>query len=325
MSSTTCPVCEETFSAPGSLRDHAWDAHDACHYCGDQFRDEETLYTHWLATHADELSRSDHKRAKSEVGSLAFTDRLTHQGVGAAVGGLRRRTLLLAGGAAVAGSAAVVGTTRDRTGGTARNGTRGAGTGGQTNAVATARIPSSPDEYRYAVTGTANAGTTVTYFGSWKCPYCAQFSTGFLPTLIADYVETGEITLEFRNLTYIDGEPFLGADAPAAARAGLAVWNNDPKSYWGYHEQVLSNQPPESKQWATADKLMSFARTAGVADPSVIQTAIQENRYEDSLRATSAAAKEAGIRGTPTLLVDGTTVNPFEEGRTRRLIEDAIA
>ena len=325
MSSNTCPVCEEKFSAPGSVRDHAWDAHDACHYCGDQFGDEETLYTHWLAAHVEELSRSDRKRAESEIGSLVFTDRLSHQGIGAAVGGLRRRTLLLAGGAAVAGSAAVAGTTLDRTGDTAQDGNRDAGARGQTTAVATAPIPSSPDESRYAVTGTADAGTTVTYFGSWKCPYCAQFSTGFLSTLITDYVDTGKITLKFRNLTYINGKPFLGADAPAAARAGLAVWNDDPESYWGYHEYVFRNQPPESKQWATADKLVSFARTAGVADPSVIRTAIQENRYEDSLRATSAAANEAGVRGTPTLLVDGTTVNPFEEDRTRRLIEDAIS
>lgn len=173
--------------------------------------------------------------------------------------------------------------------------------------------------------GTGNADATVTYFGSWKCPYCAQFSTGFLSTLVTDYVKPGQIALKFRNLAYIGGKPFLGPDAPAAARAGLAVWNDDPESYWPYHEYVFRNQPPESKRWATADTLTSFAQEAGVTDPSVVRTAIQENKYEDALRATSDAVADAGVSGTPTLLVDGTTVSPFKKDRTRRLIEETIA
>lgn len=319
MASNTCPVCEEEFSAAGSVRDHTWDVHGACHYCGEHCEDDQALYTHWLSAHPDDLSRVDRKRAESVVDSLTFTDRLSNQGVTAAVGGLRRRTLL-AGSAAVVGGAGLVGAILAQPGdtGSPRSTSDAA-------AIGTAPLPPSPDEHRYAVTGTGDADVTVTYFGSWKCPYCAQFSTGFLPTLVTDYVESGKIAIKFRNLTYIDGDPFLGPDAPAAARAGLAVWNHDPESYWSYHEYVLRNQPPESKRWATADRLTSFAQKAGVADPSVIRTAIQEQQYEDALRATSDAVTNAGVSGTPTLLVDGTTVSPFKKDRTRRLIEDAIA
>ena len=324
MPSNICPICDEKFSASGTARDHAWNEHGACHYCGEQFGDEEALYTHWLTSHPDELSRIDRKRAESTVDSSTFTNRLSNQGVGAAVSGLRRRTFLLAG-AAVVGGAGVVGTTLNGNGNSPSNGNRNSGPSSETGTIGSAPVPSSPGDYRYAVTGTGDADATVTYFGSWKCPYCAQFSTGFLSTLVTDYVGPGKITLEFRNLTFIDGEPFLGPDAPAAARAGLAVWNDDSESYWPYHEYVFRNQPPESKRWATADKLTSFAQEAGVTDPSVIRTATRENKYEDTLRATSDAAAEAGVRGTPTLLVDGTTVSPFEEDRTRQLIEETIA
>ena len=325
MAPTTCPVCDEQFNASGSTRDHAWAAHQACHYCGEQVDNKETLYTHWLAVHSEELSRSDHKRAESAVGPLTFTDRLAQQGAAAAVGGLRRRTFLLGGGTAAIGGAAIVGVVFDRMGDKNGNETRTGTTTSKTGSVSAAPIPSSVNNHDYAVAATGDADVTVTYFGSWKCPYCGQFSAEFLPTLISDYVESGEITLEFRNLTYIDGDPFLGPDAPAAGQAGLAIWNEYPESYWAYHEYLFRNQPPENKRWATADNLVSFAQKAGVPDPSVIRTAIQDGKYEDQLRATSQAAAAAGIDGTPTLLVEGTPVSPFEKERTRRLIEDEIS
>lgn len=152
----------------------------------------------------------------------------------------------------------------------------------------------------------------------------AQFSTEMLSQLVTDYVEPGTIALEFRNLAYIGGDPFLGPDAPAAGQAGLAVWNTDPASYWTFHEYVFRNQPPESDQWATAERLVEFAQAAGVSETASIRTAIQENQYDDALRATDRAASDTGVDATPTLLIDGTTVNPLgNEERTRQLIEDA--
>lgn len=326
-----CPVCGDEYKAAGALRDHAWTVHGACHYCGESFDDEETLYVHWLATHEGELSRADRKRADTEVGELTVGDRFVHQGPWAAVTGVSRRSLLIAGGAALAGGAATVGgvfsgaTKTDAGSQKEETETSRGGGDSQPGAVASAPVPSSPAEHRYPVMGPADAAVTVTYFGSWKCPHCARFSTGFLSTLVRDYVDPGKITLKFRDLAYINGDPFLGPDAPAAGRAGLAVWNDDPQSYWAYHEAVMANQPSDRKRWATADRLVSVAQHAGVADPSVVRTAIDEQKYEDTLRATSTAAADAGVQGVPTLLVNGTTVSPFNEAQTRQLIEDAIA
>ena len=188
-------------------------------------------------------------------------------------------------------------------------------------AVANAPIPSDPTSATYATTGSANQ-PTVTYYGNWKCPYCAQFSTGFLGDIVTDYVEPDDISLRFRGLAYIDGEPFLGADAPRAARAGLAVWNVDPDAYWRYHEYVFANQPPERESWATTDKLVSFAEQAGVTETEQIRTKLQNQAYESPVRKTSQAAADAGVSGTPTLVIDGETVNPLsDEQRTRTLIE----
>lgn len=110
MTELNCPVCNAEHGTASALRDHAWDAHDACHYCGETFDEKEALYVHWLATHEDELSRADQKRAEHEIGELTVGDRLAHQGPKAAVKGMSRRSLLIGGGAALAtGGAATVG------------------------------------------------------------------------------------------------------------------------------------------------------------------------------------------------------------------------
>ncbi|MFB6104733.1 MAG: thioredoxin domain-containing protein [Halobacteriaceae archaeon] len=191
-------------------------------------------------------------------------------------------------------------------------------------AVTSAPLPDRPGDYRYAVAGTADAPLEVTYYGSWKCPHCGTFSTGFLGELITDYVDPGDVRLVFRDLAYYEGDPFLGPDAPAAGHAGLAVWNNDPEAYWAYHEQVMANQPPADERWATADRLVAFAEAAGVSTPAAVREAVQTNAYAAALAATDEVARTVGVTGTPQLEIDGTVVSPFEEGRTRDLIEAAL-
>lgn len=319
-----CPICPEQFSSEGAVRDHTWEVHEACHYCGKTIvGDQNQLYRHWLSAHPQALSKVDSARASATVDSVTFRDRLSEGGVSAAISGMSRRSAMLAGGSALAGIIAgggmVIG------GDAAEQPASEASSTQVSGPVASAPVPPNPAEKRYATMGTDEADTTVTYFGSWKCPYCAKFSTGFFKDIVKDYVVTGDINVRFRNIAYLGGKPFIGPDAPNAGHAGLAVWNNDSASYWPYHEYVFRNQPPEREQWATASKLASFAQASNVEDPQAIKEAVQSNKYENALRATSDAAQSAGVRGTPSLLVDGTLVSPFEKEQTRNRIEDAIS
>lgn len=311
MTGETCPVCGESFSTAGGLREHAWDAHGACHYCGDQYDDIDALYTHWLLAHEGELSERDRERAHSVVDEPAMSDRVAEQGLRGAVGGLSRRALLLGGGTVLAGGATVGGLALlDNSGGS--------------TASEEIQIPSSPGDYRYAVAGTGDATASITYFGNWKCPYCARFSSGFFSTLVEEYVEPGDLRIEFRNLAYFNGEPFLGADSPDAGRAGLAVWNDDPDSYWAFHHHVFGNQPPEGDNWATASRLTTMAEEAGVSDPAVVREAIEEGQYQDALDATASAATDAGINGVPALLIDGEVVSALAEDEVRTRVDTLV-
>ncbi|MFB6087012.1 MAG: DsbA family protein [Haloarculaceae archaeon] len=208
-------------------------------------------------------------------------------------------------------------------GSVALSGCLGGGGGGGNDAVASAPIPSNPGQYTYARMGTGDATVTATYFGSWKCPYCARFSTGFLGDLVSEHVEPGDVALRFRALAYAGGEPFLGPDAPRAARAGLAVWNVDPENYWAFHEHVMANQPPESKRWATVGRLASMAEKAGVSNVDQVRSKITGDAYRDAIRRTTQRAATVGVSGTPMLAVDGQVVNALKEDAVRSLLDRA--
>lgn len=193
--------------------------------------------------------------------------------------------------------------------------------------AANAPLPDDAADRTYAAMGTG--GSEVVYFGSWKCPFCAEFAVGSdrvlsLSTIVTDYVEPGDVQLTYRCLAYTSNGPFLGPDAPRAARAGLSVWNRDPEAYWGYHEYVMANQPPESETWATTDRLVEFAQDAGVENTDGLRTDLESGKYEEAVRATTSAFSDTGASGTPSLVVDGEVYSPFEPEQTRQAL-DALA
>lgn len=226
-----------------------------------------------------------------------------------------RRNLL--GGTAAVGLSSLAGCT----------GLLGGGNDGDpaSPAVAEADPPPNPQNYRYATTG--GTGSQITYYGNWKCPYCAEFSNGSdrvlsLGTIIEEYIQPGDAQLVFRALAYrSNGDPFLGADAPRAARAGLAVWNEAPDRYWSYHETIMAEQPPEDEAWATVDRLIEFADSAGITSLDAIRSALETNSYQQAVTDTTERASEVGVTGTPTLVINGDPYSPFEPDQTRSALD----
>lgn len=170
-------------------------------------------------------------------------------------------------------------------------------------------IPSDAESHRYATMGTG-ADVTATVFGNWKCPYTREFAFGLLPELVSEFVEPGDVDIAFRALAYRDGDPLLGADAPRAARAGLAVWDVDPEAYWSYFGYAFANQSSTDERWATPELLTRCAAEAGVSDPDAVETRIRTDAYEDATTDTVAAARDRGVHSVPRLVVDGDVVAP---------------
>jgi protein-disulfide isomerase len=161
----------------------------------------------------------------------------------------------------------------------------------------------------YAHLGSADAEQTATLYGGWKCPYTREFVRTMLPAVIEEYVAPGKLAIEFRAVRFQADESY-GGDEAGANRAGLAVWHQAPEQFPAYMDHLYANQPGETNEWATREKLVGFAEAAGVEDTAPIETAIAEGTYDDLWKASQSLVDEKGITGIPRLELDGSITAP---------------
>ncbi|MGM0592201.1 MAG: DsbA family protein [Halobacteriota archaeon] len=186
----------------------------------------------------------------------------------------------------------------------------------------TALLPDAPGDHAFPRLGDDDA-PTATVFGNWKCPYTREFVLTWMPEIVAEFVEPGDVALEFRTVSWRGGEPLLGADAPRASRAGVAVWDTDPEAYWSYFATVFTNQPAEREEWATTERLMEFAEAAGVSDAEAVERAIRERSYFDEVRRATERAGRRGIGTVPRVATaDEVTAPTVDIEQTRRQLAD---
>ncbi|MFB6130642.1 MAG: DsbA family protein [Salinigranum sp.] len=185
-------------------------------------------------------------------------------------------------------------------------------------------MPGDPSRYGYARIGSDDAMATATLFGNWKCPYTRAFVLGDFETVLQEYVEPGDLAVRFRAVGYLDGDPFLGSDAPRAARAGLAVWNADPATYWRYFGTVFTNQPDEHYEWATADRLVRLAKKSGVGSTDDVRRAITAGTYADRVRRTSDAMAHNDLATVPRIVAGGRNTAPTVDFSATRRQLDAL-
>lgn len=151
------------------------------------------------------------------------------------------------------------------------------------------------------VLGRPGAPVTLYYFGDLECPICAEFSTETLPRLVADFVRTGELKIEYLSLqTATRSTPTFLSQQAAAYAAGRQ------DRAWDFIELFYSEQGEEDSGYVTPHYLEGIASQIPGLD--VARWSI--DRFDPSLAAeVQADARSFAALGlpvqTPTLLVRG--------------------
>lgn len=137
-----------------------------------------------------------------------------------------------------------------------------------------------------------NAGAPVSFveFSDFTCPYCQKIHAP-----LSSFVEARADRVK---LFY---KPFPIESHPGALEAAQAAeWARAKGIFWPMHDAMFESP---GAAHSVAD-LADLARGAG-GDPADLRAALEEKTFVPKVRASQAEARQAGIRGTPTLFING--------------------
>lgn len=161
--------------------------------------------------------------------------------------------------------------------------------------------------------GNISAPVTIYEFSDFSCPYCAaadgeqqQYINALkygnpnweapIPNIIKDYVETGKAKIVFK---YYPGH---GSGKPALV-VGYALADQSDDLFWKFHNLAFQNQAN------TGDlvKMKALAESLG-ANMTRLNADIESGKYESQMNEDIATGKTAGIKGTPSFIINGEVV-----------------
>ena len=146
----------------------------------------------------------------------------------------------------------------------------------------------------------------VEVYADFLCPHCADFAASDGERLLKERADAGEISLRFVPMTIMDGQ---ASDGPAHDVMNAAVCAADaqgPEGFWALHPALFAAGFHEDDSEPSRTDLARVAQDAGVPG---IDACIDEGRFVPWLSEPRDAARDRGVTGTPTVLVDGEKVD----------------
>lgn len=137
--------------------------------------------------------------------------------------------------------------------------------------------------------GPENAPVTVVVFTDFECRYCAD-AVGLLEEIAAAYPK--EVKIVFKNFPLR-----MHAFAKEAAAAALAAGKQD--KFWPMHDLLFKHHDSLDDQ-----RVREFAATLGL-DMTAFEKDLTDPAIIRRIRKDQENGVDAGVRGTPTIFVNG--------------------
>jgi len=141
--------------------------------------------------------------------------------------------------------------------------------------------------------GKKDAKIQVVEFSDFQCPFCSRV-TAPLKDLQAKYGDQLSVTFKHFPLSF-------HKEAMPAAMASMCA--NEQGKFWEYHDQLFANQKA-----LMPDNLKTYATNVGL-DMGKFDACMSSNKFQAQIDADMAEAREAQVRGTPTIFINGRKFN----------------
>ena len=160
--------------------------------------------------------------------------------------------------------------------------------------------------------GDPNAPVTVVVYADFQCPWCKRFTLGPERQLEEEYVSQGLVLLVFRHFA------FLGAESRWAAEAAECA--NEQGRFWDYHDKLFQEQAGENVGAFSRENLKHFAEELGL-DTEQFNQCLDSGKYSDKVQEETKEGVRKGVRGTPSVFVNGRLI---EGGSDYNVLRAAI-
>ncbi len=170
-------------------------------------------------------------------------------------------------------------------------------------------------ELPVAVAGDPDADVTVMVFEDFSCGGCRSFKQNVYPQIHDAYIEPGQIRYEHRDFPRTIGDEWSWQIA-GAARSVQDRGGDD--AFWDFTENIYGEFDDYS-----LEAIERVADEAGV-DGSEVVDDVEDERFRDELEAEADRAEDAGVSATPTVVVDGQTVDEPTYDDVESDIEDSL-
>lgn len=144
--------------------------------------------------------------------------------------------------------------------------------------------------------GAADAARTVTLYEDFHCPHCADFEEELGP-VVTQAQNSGAVKVELYPMAFVDQGSSAASNAIAcAAEAGIGQ---------AYYAGLFANP---TLVWSTK-QLLELGQLVDPAVSEQFKTCVKTKAHADWVTSINETAAAKGVTQTPTLLVDGQSVD----------------
>lgn len=149
--------------------------------------------------------------------------------------------------------------------------------------------------------GDVDAEVVMIEWTDMRCPFCASYTRDTLPVLMKDYVDAGKLRIEIRDVSYFgDQSTEASIAARAAARQGV---------YAEFLDVLYAAAPASGHPDLPREKLIGFAREAGVTDMDAFTAALDDPQLRTDVADETTFAQKIGVSAVPFFVVGDTAMS----------------
>jgi protein-disulfide isomerase len=172
------------------------------------------------------------------------------------------------------------------------------------------------------VRGNPNAKVVIVNFDDFECPFCSRAHQTLFPELLKEYGD--RVAFIYKDFPLSEIHPWA---IHAAVDANcLAALNND--AYWDFadyihsNQQVVNSERGHQAQFAALDRITLTEGAKFNVDTTKLQACIKAQK-EDTVTASVKEGESLGVDGTPTMFVNGRSVNGARTAEEFRTVFDS--